>query len=158
MLALVPVDTFAYKLLFLLHIVAIVVAFAPGFVNPSINGRLKGEGSSLAKHPRVAAIMARNTQLIYGPALVLAGLFGIGLVFSSKSHGTMIFEFSQAWVSIAFVLWIAMLGVVFGALQPAEKKVGEGDEAAAKRVNMFGGIVQLLFLLMLIDMIWKPGL
>ncbi len=153
MLLLASVDSFSYKLLFLLHIVAIVVAFAPAFVNPSINGRLRGEGSSLAQHPRVAAIMARNTQLIHGPALALAGLFGIGMIFSSDKT----YKFSQAWVSIAFVLWIALLGVVFAALNPAEKRVGDGDEAALKRVNMFGGIVHLLFLLMVIDMIWKPG-
>jgi hypothetical protein len=157
MLALVPVNTFAYKLLLFLHILSIVVAFAPAFVNPLLDSRLKAEGSSLADHPRISYILAHNGERVYGPALVLSGLFGIGMIFSSKTHGVQIFEFSQAWVSIAFVLWILLLGVVFAGIIPAEKKVADGRVEEAKHVAMYGGIAHLLFFFMLIDMIWKPG-
>ncbi len=154
MFVIASVDSFSYKLLFLLHILSIVVAFSPAFVNPVLNARLKSQQSSLGQFPKIAGVLARNTQQIYGPALVLAGLFGIGLIGSSSSA----YEFSQAWVSIAFVLWIALVAVVFAFIGPAERKVAEGDASAEKLASMFGGIAHLLFILMLIDMIWKPGL
>lgn len=150
---LATVDSFGYKLLFLLHIVAIVVGFAPAFVNPVINARLKRSQRTLADHRDVAQVMATNSQQVYGPALVLAGVFGLGMIgLSDKTY-----EFSQSWVAIALVLWFVLLGVVFALLVPAERGVGSGDRAAEAKVTMFGGMVHLVFLLLVIDMIWKPG-
>jgi len=152
-LVLAAVDSFGYRLLFLLHIVAIVVGFAPAFVNPVINARLKRTQSTLADHQDVAGIMATNSRQVYGPALALAGVFGLGMIGLSNK----VYTFSQAWVSIALVLWFILLGVVFALLVPAEHRVGTGDRAADAKVTMFGGIVHVVFLLLVIDMIWKPG-
>ncbi len=140
-----------YKLVFLLHILAVIVAFAPAFVWPVTNAALRKEGGV---GPRVATQVVRNSMMVHGPALVLAGFFGIVLVLLSDEA----WEFSQMWVSLAFLVWFALLGVVFGAIVPAERKVAQGDEAAEKRVAMFGGISHVLLLVMLILMIWKPGL
>jgi hypothetical protein len=152
MFALVPVDTFGYKLMFLLHIVAFVVAFAPGFVIPLLGRKLDEKSLSVAA--------AANTTRVHGPALVLTGLFGFGLIGMSKPSGATeaIFKFSQSWVSVAMLLWLIMLGVLFAVLLPAEKRVGAGDEGSVKIMGMAGGILHLLFLIMIIDMIWKPGL
>jgi uncharacterized membrane protein len=147
------IDSFSYKFLLLLHILSILVAFSPAFVNPLLSARLKKDGSSLLEHPKISGIIAKNSQTVYGPALALAGVFGIGMIFSSDK----LYEFSQAWVSLAFVLWIAILGLVFGAIIPAEKKVAAGDASEEKHVAMFGGIAHLLLLLIVIDMIWKFG-
>jgi uncharacterized membrane protein len=107
----------------------------------------------------LAGQAAVNNVIVHGPALVLTGLFGLAMVITSADTvgGDKLFEFSQAWVSIAFVLWFALLAVVFGLLAPAERKAAAGDAAAAKRAPMFGGFVHILLLLILIDMIWKPG-
>jgi len=140
------VDTFGYRLLFLLHIVSIVVAFAPGWVIPGL--RRKVDQRSLA------GAAGANDMRLHGPALVLAGLFGLGMVGVSDK----VYEFSQAWVSVALLLWFIMLGLVFGLLIPAYKKVAAGDESAVKLSAMAGGLLHLLFLIMAIDMIWKPGL
>jgi hypothetical protein len=108
-------------------------------------------------------------------SIYLAALFGVLLVvFSGDS-----WKFSQVWISIAFVLFIAgaVLGYLLGAnskkmlgLQEAlvsgEAKGGPGGpppevaelQALGKRSAMFGGLAHLMFLLLLIDMIWKPGL
>lgn len=152
MLAIVPVDTFGYKLMFLLHILAVIVAFAPAFVWPVVSVRLKKEGKPVG--PAIGALAAGNTAKVHGPALVLVGLFGFGLVGMSKS----LYEFSDPWISVAMLLWFIMLGVLFGLMLPAEKRSASGDESADKIVSMAGGILHLLLLLMLIDMIWKPGL
>lgn len=152
MLALVPVNTFGYKLMLFLHILAVIVAFAPAFVWPFASAKLKKEGKPVG--PAIGALAAGNTAKIHGPALVLVGIFGFGLVGMSEK----VFTFSQSWVMAAGTLWFIMLGVVFGLMLPAEKKSAAGDESADKIVSMAGGILHLLLFVMLFLMIWKPGL
>jgi uncharacterized membrane protein len=151
MLALVPVNSFGYKLVFLLHILSVIVAFAPAFVWPFASVKLKKEGKPVG--PTIGALAAGNTAKVHGPALVLVGLFGFGLVGMSDK----LFSFSQSWVMAAMVVWFLMLGIIFGMMLPAEKKAAAGDESADKIVSMAGGIMHLLLLVMLIIMIWKPG-
>lgn len=151
MLAIVTVDTFGYKLMLLLHLVSIVVAFAPGFVLPGLRSRVAAEGEGASR--AFAAGAARNDTFVHGPALVLAGLFGFGLVGMSEST----FEFSQPWISVAMLLWFVLLGLVFGLMLPAQKRVAAGDASAVKLTSMAGGIIHLVFLVQVIVMIWKPG-
>ena len=152
MLALVPVNTFGYKLMLFLHILSVIVAFAPAFVWPFASVKLKKEGKPVG--PAIGALAAGNTAKIHGPALVLVGIFGFGLVGMSDD----VFSFSQSWVMAAGTLWFIMLGVIFGLMLPAEKKSAAGDESADKLVSMAGGIMHLLLFVMLFLMIWKPGL
>lgn len=151
MFVLAAVDSFPYRVLLLLHILSVIVAFAPGFVNPVLSSRYRRDGEPLPS--RVASKVAESTLAIHGPALALAGVFGLGLIGLSSS----IYDFSQMWISIAFLLWFIMLGVIFGLLLPAQKKVAAGDAPAEARVAAFNGMLHLLLVLMLIDMIWKPG-
>lgn len=148
---LASIDSFGYRLFFLLHILSIVVAFAPNFVWPVVTARMRSDGQAIGG--ALAKVQAANTAKVHGPALVAAGIFGFGLVGLSDKA----WKFSQSWVSIALVLWFVMIGVVFGLLLPAERKLGDGDRAGEQRAAMFVGILHLLLLLMLIDMIWKPG-
>ncbi len=142
---------FGYRLFFLLHILAILIAFAPGFVWPIVAAQQRQQGHPLG--PVMAKIRAGNNMRIHGPALVAAGVFGLAMVGLSDKR----WKFSQGWVSIALLLWFVMIGVLFAALVPAERKAGDGGRPAEKQVARFSGILQILLLLMLIDMIWKPG-
>lgn len=148
---LAEVDSGIYNVLLLLHLVAVVVAFAPGFVWPVLTGGLRRAGKSLG--PEAHQVGAESTLRVQGPALVLAGVFGIGLIGLSDST----WEFSQTWISIAFVLWFLAIAVVFGLLLPTYRKVAAGNTAAEERVAMFHGMLHVVLVLMLIDMIWKPG-
>jgi uncharacterized membrane protein len=150
-LAVIGSDDFIYKVVFLLHILSAIVAFAPVMVWPIVNLQTRKRGASVPGE--VAGQAAVNNVTVHGPALVATGVFGLLMVVMSDS----LFEFSQAWISIAFVLWFALLAVLFGLLTPAERKAAAGDADAAKKVSMFGGFVHILLLLILIDMIWKPG-
>ena len=126
----VAVGTFTFNALFLLHMLAVIVAFAPQLARAA---------------PRP----------VHAVALVLAGLFGLGLIFEQD------YEFSEPWISIAFLLWFLMLGVVFGFLVPlGRRRSTESTESAVsdERAQMLTGMLHVLLLLMLIDMIWKPGL
>ena len=140
-----------YKLLFLLHITSIVVAFAPAAVDTMLTRQLGDSDSAVVR--RVAEVASINSQRIHGTALILAGLFGIGLILASEDA----WEFSQTWVSLAFLVWIAMNGVVHGIIAPSERKLAAGDMTARSRLDMGGGLVTVLFFVMLYLMIWKPG-
>jgi uncharacterized membrane protein len=146
------VNSFGYKLFLLLHILAVIVAFAPNFVWPFVSVRLKKANKPAG--PTIAELAEGNSAKIHGPALALAGIFGFGLIGLSDE----VWEFSQAWISAGMLVWFLALGVVFGMMAPAEKRVAQGDVGAEKILSMSGGILHLLLALELIIMIWKPGL
>jgi uncharacterized membrane protein len=147
-----------YRIMFLLHIIAVVVAFAPMIIAPVLMAQAKGDGErtllDVAKH------LADNGRRIHFPALVLIGLFGLGMVFSSKPEGSeeALWGFDQTWVSLALLVWIVLCGVVSGVIMPGERKLAAGDLEAEKKVALGGKIATVLFLVMLYLMIWKPGL
>lgn len=145
-------DSAGYKVLLLLHILAVIVAFGPAFAVPVLNTRARKAGGGA---PEVlASLVSGNTLKIYGPATLLAGIFGCGLVGMSEK----IWTFSQAWVSVALLLWIFVLALQFGLLAPAEKRAAGGDEGAARLQSMFTGIQHLLLVALIGVMIFKPGL
>jgi hypothetical protein len=136
-------DSFSYKLFFLLHIAAIVVAFAPVVVAllPGVDtrGLYRGLG-----------------RTVYMASLILAGLFGIILVLLSDE----VWEFSQTWVSLAFLVWIAMNGVFHAFVISGKGLPGAaGRRRSTTAVNYDTGeaVMTVLFVIMLWLMIWKPG-
>lgn len=151
------VDTTGYHVLLFLHVLSIIVAFAPNFVWPFVSVKLKKEGKPVG--PAIGDLAAGNTMRVHGPALVLAGVFGFGLIGMSKPEGATeaVFSFSQAWVSAGMLVWFLLLGVVFGMMAPAEKRAAAGDAGAEKIISMAGGIMHLLLVVMLYLMIFKPG-
>lgn len=139
-----------FKLLLFLHVVSAIVAFGPTLVFP-----LFTRASPRASAGQVVAALQR---------LVLPGLIGL-VVFGSGAVGTSPgkeFSFSQAWVSMAFLLVIIALAVVWFVVLPAHRKVVEarndGDAATlAKRAAGLLGIMHLILVLALVLMIWQPG-
>jgi hypothetical protein len=130
------IEDTGFRIFYLLHILTIVVAFAPAVVAVLPGGR---DGT--------LGLLDRAGRQVYAPALILAGLFGILCIVTSDD----VFEFDQTWISLAFVVWIAMNGV-FHALVLAGQK--QGDE---RKVVTGQQIMTLLLLAMLYLMIWKPG-
>jgi uncharacterized membrane protein len=141
-----------YNVVLFIHIFAVIVAFAPGFVWPFVSVKLKKQGKPVG--PAIGDLAAGGTAKVYGPALVIAGIFGYGLVGMSEKY----IKFSEPWVSAAMLLWFIMLGIIFGLMLPAEKKAASGDEGAEKIISMAGGIMHLLLAVMLYLMIFKPGM
>ena len=142
-----------FKVLFLGHMLSFVIAFAPAVVNPILMAKLKAQGD-FGTLGKVGAHLASNGQQIHLPALIALGGFGIAMVLTSDP----LYGFDQAWVSLAFLVWLAIIAVVIGVLVPAERRLGAGDMDAEKRVAMGGQVVTVLTLVMLYLMIWKPGL
>jgi uncharacterized membrane protein len=130
------IDDTGYRIFFLLHILSVIVAFAPVVISVLPGGR---EGA--------LGMLDRTTRTVYSPALILTGFFGIMLIVTSDE----LFEFSDTWISLSFVVWIAMNGV-FHALVLVGQKAN--DE---KKVNNGQAIMTVLLVVMLYLMIWKPG-
>jgi uncharacterized membrane protein len=140
------------KLLFAGHILSILVAFAPAVVNPILIAKAKGDGDEGA-FVRLAGHMASNGRQIHFPALIAIGAFGIAMVLTSDDQ----FGFGDTWVSLAFLVWLAICGVITAIVLPGERKLAAGDLAAEKKVAMGGQLATVLLLVMLYLMIWKPG-
>jgi uncharacterized membrane protein len=141
-----------YDVFLFLHLLSVLVAFAPAFVNPVLATLLRREGGS-ASGP-IAAVQARATQTIYFPAAVATGIFGILMVLTSDD----VIEFSETWISLAFLVWFGLLAVVWFKILPAERELGRGpSETAEKALAQFGGIGHLLIAVMLYLMVFQPG-
>ena len=67
------------------------------------------------------------------------------------------FGFGDAWVSLAFLVWLAIIGRRLGRDAPRRAEVAAGDLSVEKKVAMGGQLVTVLTLVMLYLMIWKPG-
>lgn len=130
----------AFKISLFLHIATVVVAFAPAVLAVLPGGR---DG--------VVGVLDKAGRQVYAPALILAGLFGILCIVTSDVGGTAVFEFSETWISLAFVVWIAMNGV-FHALVLAGQKQND-----AAKVVTGQQIMTLLLLAMLYLMVFQPG-
>jgi hypothetical protein len=122
-----------FKFFLLLHVLSFIVAFAPSVV-------------SLLPGNRGTAVAA--ARQVYAPALIVTGLFGILCVVTSDD----VFAFDQTWISLAFLVWIAMNGVYHAIVLPG-RRVGSITE-----VDGGQAIMTILLVVMLYLMIWKPGL
>jgi hypothetical protein len=147
---LAEVGSTLYKVLFLGHMITFVAAFAAAVVNPVLIARAKADGDEAGLH-RLAGYIAGNGRQIHLPALVLLGGFGLAMVFEGD------LGFDSTWVSLAFLVWLGMCGIITGIVLPSERKLAAGDGSAEKAVERGGQIVTLLLLVMLYLMIWKPG-
>ncbi len=96
------------------------------------------------------AVVSNGRQINF-PALVVLGAFGLALVLEGD------WDFGATWVSLAFLVWLALGGVVTGILMPNERRLATGDTAAERLIDRGGQLVTLLVLVMLYLMIWKPG-
>jgi hypothetical protein len=142
----------SYEIFLFLHILSIVVAFAPASVHPLLQRQFTSDSPELLQ--RFAGFAAQNSRRVYSPALILAGLWGILIIVTQDGD---LYAFDQFWVNLAMVLWIAMNGVVHAMIVPGERKLAAGEPGAEKRLDTGGLIITILFLVMLYDMIVKPG-
>lgn len=148
-----PTDATGYRIVLLIHILAVIIGFAPLWLAPVLV-RLTASGDKAAADGLEVSILRFSL-----PGIGLAGLLGFGLSAMSKADGApeAMFKMSQAWISIAAVLWIVLLAVLFFVARPAIKAFRDGNAAARGRIMMATGIGHLILVVMLYLMIFKPG-
>lgn len=170
-----------YRILFFLHILLAIVGFGSTFVWPALSSqarKLDDPGQRYAiTHAGYVLGKPLSSYPIYG-----VGLTGILLVVFSKPGfpgAEPSIKFSETWISIAFLLYFIALAVSIFLHMPNIKamdelgaKLAAGDvtpqpggppaevveiQERGKKAAMFGGILHLLFVLILLDMVFKPG-
>ena len=147
-MTLAEIGSTSYDLMLLLHVLAVVIGFAPAWLTPVLV-RLSAAGDRAAADAIDASILRFSL-----PGLVVAGLLGFGLAGMSDK----VFRMSQTWLTIAIVLWLVLLAVTLFVARPAIKAFRDGDLAARGRIAMSTGVSHLILVVMLYLMIFKPGL
>jgi uncharacterized membrane protein len=145
---LAEIGSTSYEVMLLVHVLLVIVGFAPAWLTP-ILVRLTADGDRAAADALDVAILRFSV-----PSIVVAGLLGFGLAGMSDK----VFRMSQAWLSIAIVLWLVLLAVTLFLLRPAIRSFRDGDVAARVRISMSTGVTHLILVVMLYLMIFKPGL
>lgn len=164
----------AYKLVLLLHILAAIAGFGPTLLAPAFaaQARAKRGKEGLAIFDATYTVISTYaTWIIYS-----VPVFGILLVLLGDPP----WSFSQAWISMSFLLYIVAIGIVHAVHQPNLRKMGElmaqmtegpppgasgggpppqvaEIESRGQRAALVGGLLNLILVLILILMVWKPG-
>ena len=143
MLAIQPISPLS-RWLGLLHLVAVVAAFGPMLVYPT-----------LRRASDVAALARLHTRVTL-PALVAVWVFGMGLAGVSKPDGSdeLVFHMSETWLVLALVDWAVLVAVAWFLIRPA---IADRSETAAAKFSAGVGITHLGLVIGLVLMIWKPG-
>jgi hypothetical protein len=168
-----------YDVVLVLHLLAVVVGFGTVFLNGVYGGEAKaaGGGAGLAISRATFKTAEIAQYFIYA-----VFVFGILLVVLSKTGDLQVIPWSDPWLSASMLLYFVGLGLSHGALRPAVKKMlGLQEELAAgggpppgaaaggpppqvaemeqlgKRVALVSGILNVLIVVMLVLMVFKPG-
>lgn len=144
-----------YNIVLFLHVLAMFVAFSPAFVHPFIENDSRELGSA---RQRIFRGISQRGMRIYGAALIVGGLLGFGVSgMSDDGTGELVYRVSDGWVLTSVILWVAMNGILHAMIIPGEKKLAEGDESQASRVQIGATAITGLFLITLYLMVFKPG-
>jgi uncharacterized membrane protein len=164
----------AYKIVFMLHIISIVV----GFGGVVLNG-IYGAEAKKRKGPGGAAIGEANLAVtkIAEKVILTVPVWGILLVILSDG----VWKFSQAWVAAAIVLFTLTMGFATGVQLKNQKRMsGLASELAAggpppagasgpppqvaemealeKKLGMGGAFLSFMIVVLIYVMVFKPGL
>jgi uncharacterized membrane protein len=151
MVLLAVVGSGVYKALLFLHILSVVVAFAPSVVHSLAGPRLLKDDESAGRH--FAGVAAANQRMVHMPALLAVGVLGFALVGASDDA----WKLSEPWVYISALLWLVIGGIISAVIIPGDKQIAGGDRAAESKVAAAGGIATLLFVIVVFLMVVKPG-
>jgi uncharacterized membrane protein len=156
------VDTDLYKLVLVLHILAVIVGFGGMFIAGFYgNEAMKRPGrEGLAIGESAVAVTGRIPTV----AVCAVPILGILLVLLSDD----VWKFSEAWVSLSFLLYIVLMGLATGVQVPALRKLlalrsgADGAmpfeaQALGKKVATVSAVVNVLWVIVLFLMVFKPG-
>ena len=141
-----------HNLLLALHVLTAVFAIGP--LAHAATTASRGVRTADADATAGSARMAR----LYGYASVIVVLFGMSLV-RPKWHA----EFGDTWVWLALVLWAVAIALLLVVLVPALDRATDiiraGDPVGPlkARVAASGGIIGLIFAVIVFLMVYRPG-
>jgi uncharacterized membrane protein len=166
----------AYKFVLVLHLVSVIIGFGGitlvGFVGAASQQYTGREGQAVFD---TSQRLGKVTELV----IYAVPIWGILLLFLSKTGGTHVFWWDQTWVSVSLAIYILTLGFVHSLHLPNLRRMGQliaelnaspppaggGPppqvaelEERGKRAGLYGGISNLAWIVIVVLMVWKPGL
>jgi uncharacterized membrane protein len=169
------IDSFGYNVMLLLHVLTAII----GFGGVLLNGLYAREARNRPPAEGLA-IMEANTFVSLKVAekfIWAVPILGFGLAGMSDD----VWKMSQTWLAASIVLYLLSLAVSYGFLQPRVKQMlelqrelvaaeasgapstgGPPPQAAkmtalGKQIGASSGILHLSLVVILVLMIWKPG-
>jgi len=138
------------------HLVFVVFAIGPlvHAASTASRGVRRGDGAATAAAARVLRIYAYVSVLV-----IVAGM----ALMSQKEDGEKLAEFSDTWIWLSLVLWAVAIGIVLLVTVPTLNKATKLIEAQdsvvtlTARVAASGGLVSLIFFVIVVLMAYKPG-
>lgn len=124
------------RILYLVHIIAVVGAFGPTFLYQRMH-----------KAGETAAMAALHMRFVF-PSLVVLWVAGMGMAGVNKFSLA-----STYWITATIVLWVAAMAISWFLIKPA---VTDTSPEASKKLNMGVGMTHLIFVVSLWLMIFKP--
>jgi len=151
-----------YHILLALHLVFAVFGIGPLVAAATTAARGVRTGDAAA-----TASSARMIRIYSYPSLLVV-ILGFALLSVKVSFGggpkQKLGEFSDTWVWLSLVLWVVAIALALGVLAPTLVKAGtamSGARGSASalvgRVAASGGVVGILFVVIICLMVWRPG-
>ncbi|MEA2827112.1 MAG: putative integral rane protein [Actinomycetota bacterium] len=157
-------DSGAYKVVLVLHLMAVIIGFGGVVVTGyfgAVAARQKGrEGAAIGG--AVEKGYSFSEWFIYAVPVL-----GIVLILMSDD----VFAFSQAWVGLSLLLYLVGIGLFHGLHRPTVRRINAilketagGSQASAAELDklgakagMVGGLLNLITVAVVILMVFKPG-
>lgn len=164
------VNSGPYKLVLVLHILCAIVGFGAVFLNG-----IYGAQARARRGPEGLAVVEANVLVSTIAEYFIYGVFVFGVLLVVLSDG--VIEFGDTWVWLSTLLFVIALGLSHGLLQPNIRKIVEAMREMAsgpapdqsgpppqlavvaqsgRIVGTVGPALNLLMVLILFLMIWKP--
>lgn len=151
-----------YNVVLVLHILASIIGFGGMF----IAGFYGNEARSLPGREGLA--VAQTTLKVTGgiPTVAVVAVPILGILLILMSEDTI--KFSAMWVSLSFLLYFVLMGLATGLQVPTIRKMvamragADGAQstqmqAMGKKVATVSAVVNVLWVIILILMVFKPG-
>lgn len=145
-----------FDLFLALHVLAAIFAIGPlaHAVTTASRGLRTGDATATATSARTARI--------YAYASLVVVILGFGLM-SMKEDGKPAGDFTEPWIWISVLLWAVAVAVTLAVIVPSLEKattaIGNSEAVATMtgKVAASGGVVALLFAVIVFLMVYKPG-
>jgi uncharacterized membrane protein len=174
MVTLATINGGFYKFFLVLHILCAIIGFGAVFLNGIYGQQMKVRMQSGRGAEALGIYEANLTVSKIGEYFIYAVfIFGFALLGLSDSA----WKFSQTWIWLSVVLYVIGIGLSHGVLMPTVKRMGalmremlEGPppvggpppqaiemEALGQKLGVVGPVLNLIVIVILFLMVWKPG-
>lgn len=146
-----------YELLLVLHLIGVVVGIGGVTLNGVYGAKAKAAGPNGGN-----AITRANYEVSKVAEWFIYSIPITGVLMVLESDA---WDFDQTWVWLSIVLYVIALGISHGVLQPSARRMIELTsgpptpevEQVGKKLAMAGTINDLIVVVLIVLMVWKPG-